>query len=100
VDPEAVRERAEVRRQPDLTRPDGTETEGWVAVDSETGCRGVGDVEREARTNLLYAVEAYHERPETSVPFASAGEDQTVAMAWLDEEGTGLVDRIRSILPF
>lgn len=99
MDSSAVVERAEVRRQPDVARPDGTESEAWVAVDPETGCRGVGDFEEEARANLVHAVEAYRAAPEGSVPFVSAGENQTVEMAWLDDP-PGLVDRLRGFLPF
>lgn len=100
MDPSAVFERADVSRQHGDLLPGGTEERRWIAVDPETGCRGVGPFEEAARTNLVYAVEAYHEDPERTVPVISSGVDQTFEMHWLSESETSIGDRLRSLLRF
>jgi hypothetical protein len=99
MDPNAVRERARVSRQHGDLLPNAPDTDGetWVAVDPETGCRGVGGFEAAARTNLVYAVEAYEEEP-SEVGYISAGPEQTFEMAWLRDTSIG--GRIRDLLPF
>ncbi|MFB6157309.1 MAG: hypothetical protein ABEJ34_05650 [Haloferacaceae archaeon] len=100
MDPDAVLDRAEVSRRPGPLRPGRSEGPEWVAVDPETGCRGVGDFEAAARTNLVYAVEAYRDAPGDAAPFLSAGELRTHEMRWLRDRGPTLADRLLSLLPF
>ncbi|MBV0926042.1 hypothetical protein KTS45_17700 [Halomicroarcula limicola] len=104
MDPSAVFERADVTRRPgDLLPGESDGDEKWLATDPETDCRGVGPFEEAARTNVVYAVEAYHEEYETrgeTGPFLSAGRDQTFEMRWLDEAETTIADRLQAFLPF
>ncbi|QIO25140.1 hypothetical protein [Haloarcula sp. JP-L23] len=99
MDPNTVFERAEVMRQPGDLLPRGSEATTWVAIDPETDCRGVGDFEKAARTNLMYAVEAYYEGPEKTAPFLSAGKKQTHEMHWLRTGETSLTDYLQNHLP-
>ncbi len=100
MDPETVFERADVTREPVDLLPGRSEEPLWVATDPETDCRGIGDFEKAARTNLVYAVEAFHDEPATTVPFISAGKGQTYEMRWLRANETTLADRLQSLLPF
>jgi len=100
MDPDAVFERADVSRNPGDLLPSGPDEVRWVAVDPETGCRGVGQFEKAARTNLVYAVEEYRDHPEESVPYMSSGNGQTFEMGWQREDESGLGDRLPSFLPF
>lgn len=100
MDPNDVFERADVMRQPGDLLSGGSEETTWVAIDPETECRGVGNFEKAARTNLVYAVEAYHEEPENTVPFMSSGERQTHEMHWLRTSETTLTDHLQNLLPF
>ncbi|QIO24196.1 hypothetical protein [Haloarcula sp. JP-L23] len=99
MDPNTVFERAEVMQQPGDLLPGGSEATTWVVLDPETDCRGVGDFEKAARTNLVYAVDAYHKEPETTVPFLSAGKKQTHEMHWLRTGQTSLTDHLQNLLP-
>lgn len=54
----------------------------WRADDPETGCIGVGETEREARGNLVYAVRAHRRTTESDRSFFSAGPHQTVPITW------------------
>ncbi|WP_423998678.1 hypothetical protein ACOZ4I_08950 [Haloarcula salina] len=98
MDPDTVFERATVSRRPGDLLPRGSDETKWIATDPETECRGVGDFEKAARTNLVYAVRAYHEDTESSVPFMSAGKDQTFEMHWLGTDDASLADRIHDLL--
>ena len=100
MDPDTIRERARVRRAHGDLLPGnrGTDGETYVALDPETDCRGVGDFEAAARTNLVYAVEAYHDDPEADVGYVSAGPDEAFEMGWLRDRS--LADRLRDALPF
>lgn len=100
MDPDTVFERADVTHNPGDLLPGESEEPTWVAVDPETDCRGVGEFEKAARTNLVYAVEAYHEDPEGTVPFLSAGRAQTYEMRWLEGSERILPDRLQDLLPF
>jgi hypothetical protein len=100
MDPDAVFERADVSRNPGDLLPRGSDEVRWVAVDPETGCRGVGRFEKAARTNLVYAVEEYRDHPGESVPYMSSGNGQTFEMGWQREDEAGLGDRLPSFLPF
>ncbi len=99
MDPNTVFERADVTRHPGDLLPGGSEETSWVAIDPETDCRGVGEFEKAARTNLVYAVEAYYENPETTVPFMSAGKRQTHEMRWLRTGEMTLTDHLQNLLP-
>jgi len=100
MDPEAVFERADVTEQPGDLLPGGTDADTYVATDPETDCRGAGRFEQEARTNLVYAVEAYREHPEDTVPYMSSGRGQTHEMRWLREDDPSLAERVEDLLPF
>jgi hypothetical protein len=97
MDREAVFERAEVVEHPEEFRPGESGDDVWIATDPETGCRGVGSFENEARTNLVYAVEVYREDRDRTVPYMSAGHGSTTEMGWLDDES--ITDRVRDLLP-
>ena len=96
MDREAVSERAEVVEHPEEFRPGEFGDDVWIATDPETGCRGVGSFETEARTNLVHAVAAYHEDPGRTVPYMSAGRGSTTEMGWLDDGP--ITERIRDVL--
>lgn len=100
MDPDTVFERAEVTEYPSEVLPGESDDPRWIADDPETGCRGVGDFDEEARTNLVHAVEAYRADPERDVPYVSSGKAATVEMAWVDGDRTTLTDRLRSLFPF
>ncbi|MFC6863211.1 hypothetical protein ACFQGE_07015 [Halomicroarcula sp. GCM10025817] len=100
MDPDAIFERAELLHRPGDPLPGGAEGMTWVAVDPETDCRGVGEFEKAARTNLVYAVQAYHDDPESTVPFLSAGKGQTHEMQWHGTERTSLAEHLQDRLPF
>ncbi|MFB6303619.1 MAG: hypothetical protein ABEH47_00510, partial [Haloferacaceae archaeon] len=89
----------EVVHDPGDLFPGEMEDVECVAVDPETGCRGVGAFEQAARTNLVYAVRAYREESGATAPFLSAGEGRTYEMRWLREDA-GVADGLRSLLPF
>lgn len=101
MDPDAVRDRAEVGRlDPVVLDSDywAADEPKWVAEDPETGCRGVGEFEAAALTNLVYAVEAYHADPGSAVGYISVGPEKTYRMRWLDDDST-LLARLRRLLP-
>jgi hypothetical protein len=100
VDPDVVFERASASHRPGDLRPGGSGDPRWVAEDPETGCRGVGRFEKAARANLVYAVEAYHEEPDESVPYLSSGTGRTVEMRWRGDDESGLGERLGSLFPF
>lgn len=99
LDEQAIHDRAQVIEHPAELLPNLSADEGprWLAEDPETGCRGVGEFEHEARTNLVFAVRAYRNDPESEVGYFSSGRGQTYRMRWLDD---GLLDRLRDALPF
>lgn len=98
MDEQEIVDRAEVMEDPADLLPNSTlEEPRWVAEDPETGCRGVGQFELEARVNLVHAVEAHRENPETDVGYVSVGRDHTYEMQWRSDSGLG--DRIRDVLP-
>jgi len=99
VDPDAVFERANVSHRPGDLLPGESGDPKWVAIDPETDCRGVGRFEKAARTNLVYAVEAYHEERGSSTPYISSGPGGTFEMRWQDDE-PGLAERLGSLFPF
>ncbi len=100
MDPDAVFERADVSRRPGDLLPRGSDETQWVAVDPDTGCQGVGQFEKAARTNLVYAVEEYRDNPGESVPYMSSGSGQTFAMRWQRDDESGLGERLGSLFPF
>lgn len=104
LDPEAVRNRAETSRlEPEVinSRYWGTESDdpNWIAEDPETGCRGIGPSEDVALTNLVYAVNAYHEDTASDVGYVSAGHDKTYEMHW-QRDRPSLVGRLKRFFPF
>lgn len=94
-------DRADVMEHPGELLPNAPSDEGrWLAEDPETGCRGIGHFELEARVNLVHAVEAYREDPRTDVGYVSVGRGNTFEMQWRGEgEGEGLAERLRDVLP-
>jgi hypothetical protein len=100
MDPDTIFERAELLHRPGDPLPGGTEGMTWVAVDPETDCRGVGEFEKAARTNLVYAVQAYHDDPESTVPYLSAGKGQTHEMQWHGTDRKSLAEHLQDHLPF
>lgn len=100
MDPEAIFERAELMHRPGDPLPGGTEGMAWIAIDPETDCRGIGEFEIAARTNLVYAVQAFHDAPNGTKPFLSAGKGHTHEMQWLDTEGRSFTDFLHDHLPF
>lgn len=100
MDPETIFERADVIHQPGDLLPGESDAPKWLATDPETECKGVGDFEQAARTNLVYAVQAYHEDPEGTTPFLSAGKGRTSEMRWRDTDETAVAERLTSLLPF
>lgn len=99
MDREAVVERADVVEHPSDLLPGETEEPTVLATDPETECVGIGKFEREARTNLVYAVEAYREDPTATVPYMSAGRGSTQPMRWRDDYPS-LVERAKRLLSF
>lgn len=99
VDPDAVFDRARTSHRPDDLLPGDSGKARWIAEDPETACRGVGRFEKAARTNLVYAVEAYRDDAEESAPYLSSGVGQTFEMRWQDDE-SGLGERLGSLFPF
>lgn len=98
MDEQEIVDRAEVLEDPgDLLPGSSLDEPRWVAEDPETGCRGVGQFELEARVNLVHAVAAQREDQETDVGYVSVGRGHTYEMQWRSEEG--LSDRIRDVLP-
>lgn len=95
-----VVDRAEVVEEPVDLLPGRSADDGprFIAEDPETGCRGVGQFEHEACTNLVHAVEAYRNDPEAEAGYLSAGRHQTYEMRWLVDGG--ITDRLRDSLPF
>ena len=99
MDEQEIVDRAEVLEDAGDLFPDSTAEEPrWVAEDPETGCRGIGQFELEARVNLVHAVAAQREDPETDVGYVSVGRGRTYEMQWRSDEG--LSDRIRDVLSF
>lgn len=98
MDPSSVFERAQIIDDPGELVPGRSDDERYVAIDPETSCHGVGPFEEAARTNLVYAVEAFLDEEESTVPFMSSGPNQTFRMNWLDENPT-LADKILDRLP-
>lgn len=97
MDERVVVERAEVIEHPTDLYPGSDDGPQWLAEDPETGCRGFGEFEQEARTNLVHAVKAY--RTEGSdVGYVSFGRARTYEMAWLRDDG--IVEKVREVLPF
>lgn len=96
---EAIAERGHVTEKPADLYPDRS-VDGPVvfADDPETGCRGVGQFEHEARTNLVHAVNAYWEDIATDDAYVSLGRGKTYKMTW--DRGDGVLDRLRDSLPF
>lgn len=82
--------------------PYGPDETKWLAVDPETDCRGVGDFETEAIVNLVYAVEAFTEDVEGTVPYLGTSSRQVIEMSWHeeDEDASGLYDRLQGLSPF
>jgi hypothetical protein len=99
MDREQVVEHADVVEHPSDLLPDGTDEPTVLATDPETECVGIGAFEREARRNLVYAVEAYRERPKATTPYMSAGRGSAQPMRWLDESPS-LVERVQRLLSF
>lgn len=99
VDPDGVFDRATTSHRPGDLLPGDSGEARWIAEDPETGCRGVGRFEKAARTNLVYAVEAYRDDAEESAPYLSSGVGQTFEMRWQDDE-SGLGERLGSLFPF
>lgn len=98
MDEAEIADRAHVIEDPgDLFPNSSTDEPRWVAEDPETGCRGVGHFELEARVNLVHAVVAYRENPKTEVGFVSVGRGETFEMRWRSDGGLG--DRLRDVLP-
>lgn len=90
---EEVLDRADITEEPVELMPNKSDdAPRWIADDPETGCRGVGDFEEEARANLVHAVRAYNEDREDEIEYFSAGRDKTYKMTWLYHES--LVDRV------
>ena len=100
MDPDAVFERADASRRPGDLLPGPSEETSWVARDPETDCQGVGDFEQAARANLVYAVRAYRDAPESDVPYISSGKGRTHEMRWVDDDRPTLAERLRGFLPF
>ena len=100
MDEQDVVDRARVFEEPVDLLPNRSAEDGprFVAEDPETGCRGVGQFEHEARTNLVHAVDAYRNDPKAEVGYLSTGRHQTYEMRWLIDDG--ITDRLRDSLPF
>jgi hypothetical protein len=71
MDPGTVFDRADVTEYPGDISPGGSDEPTWVAEDPETGCRGVRRFDEEARTHLVYAVEAYRAASDGDLPSVS-----------------------------
>lgn len=98
MDEQEIVDRAEVVEDPGGLFPDRSLDEPlWVAEDPETGSRGIGQFELEARVNLVHAVAAHREDPETDVGYVSVGRDRTYEMQWRND--AGLAKRVRDALP-
>jgi hypothetical protein len=100
MDPDSIFERADVSRRPGDLLPGPSEETSWVARDPETECQGVGDFEKAARANLVYAVRAYRDAPESDVPYISSGKGRTHEMRWVDDDQPSIGERLRGLLPF
>jgi|AntDeeMetagen192_2_1112575.scaffolds.fasta_scaffold07504_3 hypothetical protein len=97
MDEQEIVDRAEVVEDPGDLFPNGAVNEPrWVAEDPETGSRGIGQFELEARVNLVHAVIAHRDDPETDVGYVSVGRDRTYEMKWRSD--AGLADRVRDAL--
>ncbi|MFB6113315.1 MAG: hypothetical protein ABEJ58_04335 [Halodesulfurarchaeum sp.] len=97
MDPTTIVERADTIQQDADLLPVGSGDPKWIATDPDTGCEGVGEFEEAARANLVYAVEAYRNDPEDSVPFLASANVETVKMEWRNE-GSGLGERLFGFL--
>lgn len=98
MDEQEIVDRAETTRDPgDLYPNSSLDEPRWIAEDPETGCQGIGQFELEARVNLVHAVSAQRENPDTDVGYVSVGRGQTFEMQWRSDEG--LSDRLRDVLP-
>lgn len=100
MDEQAIADRAQVTEEPAALHPNRSVGDGprFVAEDPETGCSGVGEFELEARTNLVFAVEAYRADLESDVGYVSAGRGQTCKRRWESNGGVGAW--LRDALPF
>ncbi len=96
MNPDEVFERGELRQQEGELFPGAANETRWVATDPETGCEGVGDFEGAARTALVFAVRAYLEDDDGSVPYVATVEGQTLPKNWEGNEPSTL-DKFLSI---
>jgi hypothetical protein len=96
VNPDEVFERAELRTQEGELFPGAANETRWVATDPQTGCEGVGDFEGAARTALVFAVRAYLEDDDGSVPYVATVEGQTLPKNWEHSEPS-IIDKFLSI---
>jgi len=96
VNPDEVFERGEIRTQEGELFPGAANETRLVATDPETGCEGVGDFEGAARTALVFAVRAYLENSDGSVPYVATVEGQTLPKNWEGNEPS-IIDKFLSI---
>lgn len=82
--------RIQERAQTIFMEPPLAKQECWIAEDPETGCRGAGGSEAEAKSNLVFAVEAYLDNDRPEIGYYSAGPDQTVKMIWKQDRSSSI----------